>query len=79
MTSYSHTVTFSDIERISIENMVKQAIEEFKTEHPDGSPPVPWWLESILEKFKHADMNLFSTNNFSEGGNDIFINPHKED
>jgi hypothetical protein len=74
MTIYNHTVTFQDIERIEIENMVNNAIEKFKAEHPDGAPAVPWVWESILEKFRNADMNLLSSNNFAEGGNTIFIN-----
>ena len=77
MTIYNHTVTFQDIERIAIENMVQEAIETFKLQHPDGSPPVPWVWESILEKFRHADMSLLSTNNFAEDGNTIFMNGFK--
>jgi hypothetical protein len=72
MTTYSHTVSFQDIERIAIESLVNDAINKFKLEHPDGTP-VPWVLESIIEKFKQADMRLFSSSNLSEGGNDIFI------
>jgi hypothetical protein len=79
MTIYNHTVTFQDIERIAIENMVQDAIEKFKAEHPNGSPAVPWVWESILEKFRHADMSLLSSNNLYEGGNSIFINLPKED
>lgn len=74
MTIYNHTVTFQDIERIEIENIVNNAIEKFKAEHPDGGPAVPWVWESILEKFRNADMNLLSSNNFAVGGNTIFIN-----
>lgn len=73
MTIYNHTVTFQDIERIAIENMVQHAIEKFKLEHPDGSPQVPWVWESILEKFRNANMSLLSTNNFAAGGNSIFM------
>lgn len=74
MTIYNHTVTFQDIERIEIENMINNAIEKFKAEHPDGSLAVPWVWQSILEKFRNADMSLLSSNNFAEGGNTIFIN-----
>lgn len=74
MTIYNHTVTFQDIERIEIENMVNRAIAEFKLKHADDGLAVPWVWESILEKFRRAEMSLLSSNNFAEGGNTIFIN-----
>jgi len=77
MTIYNHTVSFQDIERIAIENMVKESIEKFKLEHADDGLPVPWVWESILEKFRNADMSLLSSNNLYEGGNSIFIHPNK--
>jgi hypothetical protein len=46
---------------------------------PDGSPPVPWVWESILEKLKNAEMTLLSSNNFSEGGNTIFMYVDKQE
>jgi hypothetical protein len=77
MTIYNHAVSFQDIERIAIENMVKESIEKFKLEHADDGLPVPWVWESILEKFRNADMSLLSSNNLYEGGNSIFIHPNK--
>lgn len=74
MTIYNHTVTFQDIERIALDNLINDAIHNFKAEHPDGSPPVPWVWESILQKLKNAEMSLLSSNNFADGGNSIFIN-----
>ena len=74
MTIYNHTVTFQDIERIAIENMVNEAIAKFKLEHADDGLPVPWVWESILDKFRRADIRQLSGNNFAEGGNTIFIN-----
>lgn len=79
MTSYSHSVSFQDIERIEIERLIKDAIEKFKLDHPDGSPPVPWVWESILEKLEQADMRLFSSSNVSDGGNEIFIDLFNRD
>ena len=52
MTIYNHTVTFQDVEKIAIENMVNEAIEKFKLEHAEDGFAVPWVLESIIEKFK---------------------------
>jgi uncharacterized SAM-dependent methyltransferase len=75
MTIYNHTVSFQDIERIAIENMVKESIEKFKLEHADDGLSVPWVWESILEKFRNAEMSLLSSNNLYEGGNSIFITP----
>lgn len=77
MTIYNHTVTLPDVEIIALEHLINDAINKFKEEHPDGSPPVPWVWESILEKLKNAEMSLLSSNNFSEGGNTIFIHPNK--
>lgn len=74
MTIYNHTVTLPDVEIIALEHLIKDAIKKYKEEHPDGSPPVPWVWESILEKLKNAEMSLLSSNNFAEGGNIIFIN-----
>ncbi len=74
MTIYNHTITLQDVERISLEHLINDAIKRFKEEHPDGSPPVPWVWESILEKLRNAEMSLLSSNNFAEGGNSIFIN-----
>lgn len=75
MTIYNHTVSFQDIERIAIENMVKESIEKFKLVHANDGLPVPWVWESILEKFRNAEMSLLSSNNLYEGGNSIFITP----
>lgn len=77
MTIYNHTVTFQDIERIAIQNMVNEAIEKFKFDHADDGFAVPWVWESILEKFRNAEISLLSSNNFAEGGNTIFINTDK--
>lgn len=77
MTIYNHTVTFQDIERIAIQNMVNEAIEKFKLDHADDGFAVPWVWESILEKFRNAEISLLSSNNFAEGGNSIFIHPNK--
>lgn len=74
MTIYNHTVTLPDVEIIALEYLIKDAIKKYKEEHPDGSPPVPWVWESILEKLRNADMTLLSSNNFGQGGNTIFIN-----
>lgn len=74
MTIYNHTVTLPDVEIIALEHLINDAINKFKEEHPDGSPPVPWVWESILEKLGNAHMTLLSSNNFSQGGNTIFIN-----
>jgi hypothetical protein len=74
MTIYNHTVTLPDVEIIALEYLINDAINKFKEEHPDGSPPVPWVWESILDKLKNAHMSLLSTNNFDQGGNMIFIN-----
>jgi hypothetical protein len=74
MTIYNHTVTLPDVEIIALEHLINDAINKFKEEHPDGSPPVPWVWESILEKLRNAHMTLLSSNNFSQGGNTIFIN-----
>ncbi len=74
MTIYNHTVTLPDVEIIALEHLINDAINKFKEEHPDGSPPVPWVWESILEKLRIADMTLLSSNNFGQGGNTIFIN-----
>jgi hypothetical protein len=74
MTIYNHTVTLPDVEIIALEHLINDAINKFKEDHPDGSPPVPWVWESILEKLKNAHMNLLSTNNFAQGGNTIFMN-----
>jgi hypothetical protein len=78
MTIYNHTVTFQDIERIAIENMVNDSIAKFKELHAEDGLPVPWVWESILHKFRNADIHLLSGNNFAEGGNTIFINIHDE-
>lgn len=77
MTIYNHTVTFQDIERIAIQNMVNEAIEKFKLDHADDGFAVPWVWESILEKFRNAEISLLSSNNFAEGGNSIFTHPNK--
>lgn len=74
MTIYNHTMSLQDVERIALENLMNDAIKKFKEEHPDGSPPIPWVWESILDKLKNAHMTLLSTNNFGQGGNTIFIN-----
>lgn len=74
MTIYNHTVTLPDVEIIALAHLINDAINRFKEEHPNGSPPVPWVWESILEKLKNAEMSLLSSNNFAEGGNTIFIN-----
>lgn len=79
MTSYSHSVSFQDIERIEIERLIQDAIKKFKLKHPDGSPPVPWVWESILDKLEQADMRLFSSSNVSDGGNEIFIDLFNRD
>ncbi len=68
MTIYNHTVTLPDVEIIALEHLINNAINKFKEEHPDGSPPVPWVWESILHKLKNAEMSLLSSNNFAEGG-----------
>jgi len=60
VTTYSHNVTFNDSERIWIESIAKEAIEKFKLEHADDGLPVPWVWESILERFKQADIQLMS-------------------
>lgn len=73
MTIYNHTVTLPDVERIALDNLINDAINRFKEEQPDESLPVPWVWESILEKLKNAEMSLLSSNNFTEGGNTIFI------
>ena len=78
MTIYNHTVTFQDIERIEIENMVNMAMAEFKLKHADDGLAVPWVWESILEKFKRAEISQLSGNNFADGGNTIFINVPNE-
>jgi hypothetical protein len=77
MTIYNHTMTLQDVERIALDNLINDAINRFKEEHPDGSLPVPWVWESILEKLKNAEMSLLSSNNFAEGGNTIFIHSNK--
>lgn len=74
MTIYNHTITLPDVEIIALEHLINDAINKFKADHPDGSPPVPWVWESILEKLKNAHMSLLSSNNFAQGGNTIFIN-----
>ena len=53
------------------------AIEKFKLDHADDGFAVPWVWESILEKFRNAEISLLSSNNFAEGGNSIFIDPNK--
>jgi hypothetical protein len=73
MTIYNHIVSFQDTERIAIESMIKESIEKFKLEHADDGLPIPWVWESILEKFRNADMSLLSSNNLYEGGNTIFM------
>lgn len=74
MTIYNHTVTLPDVEMIALEHLINDAINKFKEEHKDGSLPVPWVWESILEKLRNANMTLLSSNNFGQGGNTIFIN-----
>jgi hypothetical protein len=77
MTIYNHTMTLQDVERIALDNLINDAINNFKEEHPDGGLPVPWVWESILEKLKNAEMSLLSSNNFTQGGNTIFIHSNK--
>lgn len=77
MTIYNHTITLQDIERIALNNLINDAIDNFKEEHPDKSLPVPWVWMSILEKLKNAEISLLSSNNFAEGGNEIFIHTDK--
>ena len=74
MTIYNHTVTLPDVEIIALEYLINDAINKFKEEHPDGSPPVPWVWESIIEKLRNAHMTLLSSNNLAQGGSTIFIN-----
>ncbi len=73
MTIYNHTFTLQDVERIALSHLINDAIDKFKENHPDGSLPVPWVWESILEKLKNAEMTLLSSNNFGEGGSKIFM------
>ena len=74
MTIYNHTFTLQDVERISLEHLINDAIDKFKADQAEDWLPVPWVLESILDKLKNAEMILLSSNNFAEGGNTIFIN-----
>jgi hypothetical protein len=74
MTIYNHTFTLQDVERISLEHLINDAINKFKLDHAEDGLPVPWVWESILDKLKNAEMTLLSSNNFAEGGNTIFIN-----
>lgn len=77
MTIYNHTMTLMDNERIALEHLINDAIKKFKEDHQDGSLPVPWVWESILDKLKNAEMSLLSSNNFAEGRNKILISPKK--
>jgi hypothetical protein len=79
MTIYNHTLTLQDVERIALSHLINDAIDKFKEDHPDGSPSVPWVWESILEKLKNAEITLLSGNNFSEGGNTIFMYGDKKE
>ena len=58
MTTYSHTVTFTDNEVISIENILNEKIEIFKKENPNT--PVPYWWLNILDKLKNAQTEMTS-------------------
>ncbi|CEN56473.1 hypothetical protein [Candidatus Methylopumilus turicensis] len=73
MTIYNHTLTLQDVERISLSHLINDAINKFKEDHPDGSPPVPWVWESILDKLRNAEIRLLSSNNFGDNGNSIFM------
>ena len=73
MTTYTHTVTLLDVEINALEKLIKDAICKFKEDHPDSAPTVPWVWESTLNKLENAAMNLSSSNNFTEGGNTIFM------
>jgi hypothetical protein len=70
MTTYSHTVTFTDNELISIENMLNEKIEVFKKEHGE-SLPVPYWWFDILNKLKNAKTELTSWTSHDENGTPI--------
>ena len=67
MTTYSHTVTFTDVEIIDIENIYKEKIETFKKENGD-SPPVPYWWFDILDKLKNANTELASWASYDAEG-----------
>jgi hypothetical protein len=79
MTKYNHTITLQDVERIALEHLINDAIKKFKEDHQDGSLPVPWVWESILDKLKNAEMSLLSSNNFSGGVKRIFMYGDKKE
>lgn len=67
MTSYSHTVTFSDIQVIDLSNMINEKIKEFEEKHGD-SLPVPYWWIDILDKLNNAHRELRSWTSEDEDG-----------
>lgn len=70
MTTYSHTVTFSDNELIAIQNMLNEQIKLFKETHGDKLP-VPYWWEDILDKLNNANRELQSWASEDKNGNSI--------
>ena len=67
MTSYSHTVILSDIEVISLGNIINEQINTFKETHGDNLPVPYWWID-ILDKLKNAHTELRSHTSFDEDG-----------
>ena len=67
MTSYSHTVTFSDIEIISLGNIIDDQIKTFKEVNGE-SLPVPYWWIDILDKLKNAQIELASYTSYEADG-----------
>lgn len=60
MTTYSHTVAFTDNERIWLEHLIKDAIKAFKLKHPDDANRIPDHFLSSLDKLQNAEMKLTS-------------------
>jgi hypothetical protein len=72
MTSYSYTVTFSDIQVIDLTNMINEKIKAFEEKHGD-SLPVPYWWIDILDKLGNARTGLRSHTSFDEDGKPTII------
>ena len=67
MTSHSHAVIFSDIEIISLENIINEQIKIFKDAHGD-SLSVPYRWSDILNKLKNSQTELATWTSFDLDG-----------
>ena len=64
---------FDDCEVISVENLVNDAIKNFKELHPSGTPSAPPVWEDILKNIESANTSPLCWSETTENGSVIHI------